>query len=53
MPMSGRSGDLGQAMLKAAQLALFDVGSATFELMPLDTQSTPEGAAAAARQAAA
>lgn len=53
LPMSGRSGDLGQAMLKAAQLALFDVGSATFELMPIDTQSTPQGAADAARKAAA
>jgi branched-chain amino acid transport system substrate-binding protein len=52
LPMSGRSGDLGQAMLKAAQLALFDVGSATFELMPIDTQSTPQGAADAARKAA-
>lgn len=52
VPMSGRSADLGQAMLKAAQLALFDVGNATFELMPVDTQSTPQGAADAARQAA-
>lgn len=53
MPMSGRNAELGQAMLKAAQLALFDVGSATFELMPIDTQSTPQGAADAARRAAA
>ena len=53
LPMSGRSGDLGQAMLKAAQLALFDVGNATFELMPIDTLSTPQGAADAARKAAA
>jgi branched-chain amino acid transport system substrate-binding protein len=53
LPMSGRSGDLGQAMLKAAQLALFDVGGTAFELVPLDTQSTPQGAADAARQAAA
>lgn len=52
VPMSGRHADLGQAMLKAAQLALFDVGSNSFELMPLDTQSTPQGAADAARQAA-
>ncbi len=52
VPMSGRSADLGQAMLKAAQLALFDVGNETFELMPIDTQSTPQGAADAARQAA-
>lgn len=53
LPLSGRSGDLGQAMLKAAQLALFDVGGSKFELVPIDTQSTPQGAADAARQATA
>lgn len=52
VPMSGKHADLGQAMLKASQLALFDVGSNAFELMPIDTQSTAQGAADAARQAA-
>jgi ABC-type branched-subunit amino acid transport system substrate-binding protein len=38
-------------MLKSAQMALFDVGSAGFELEPHDTQSTKEGAVIAAQQA--
>lgn len=53
LPLSGRHADLGQSMLRAAQMALFDVGSARFELLPQDTKSTPEGAAAAAQAAAA
>jgi branched-chain amino acid transport system substrate-binding protein len=51
LPLTGKSADLGQAMLKAAQMALFDVGSSNVELMPRDTQSTPQGAATAAQAA--
>lgn len=51
LPLTGKSANMGQAMLKAAQMALFDVGSANFNLVPKDTQSTPSGAAAAAQQA--
>ncbi len=50
LPLTGKNADLGQAMLKAAQMALFDVGSAGFELQPHDTQSTREGAVAAAQE---
>lgn len=50
VPLSGKNGELGQAMLKAAQMALFDVGSASVELAPRDTGS---GAAAAAKAAVA
>ncbi len=53
LPLSGKHADLGQAMLKAAQMALFDVGSANFELMPEDTASSSDGAAKAARNAVA
>lgn len=53
LPLTGKHGSLGQSMLKAAQMALFDVGSANFELVPKDTQSTTEGAVRAAQQAAA
>jgi ABC-type branched-subunit amino acid transport system substrate-binding protein len=52
LPLTGRNAELGQSMLKAAQMALFDVGSANFELIPKDTRSTTEGAAAAAQEAA-
>lgn len=51
LPLTGKNAELGQSMLKAAQMALFDVGSANFELKPIDTKGTPDGAAAAAREA--
>ncbi|MDD9901914.1 MAG: penicillin-binding protein activator [Alphaproteobacteria bacterium] len=53
LPLSGKHAALGQGMLKAAQMALFDVGSAHFELVPRDTKSTPEGAQMAAKEALA
>lgn len=53
VPLSGKNASLGQAMLKAAQLALFDVGSHNFELITADTGSTAQGAAAAAQRAVA
>lgn len=48
LPLSGKGGDLGQSMLKAAQMALFDVGATNVELKPRDTRG---GAAEAARLA--
>jgi ABC-type branched-subunit amino acid transport system substrate-binding protein len=51
IPLSGKKADLGQAMLKAAQMALFDVGGANLELVPRDTKGTTEGAIAAAQSA--
>ncbi len=53
LPLTGKNADLGQSMLKAAQMALFDVGSSNFQLVPKDTKSTPDGAALAARSATA
>ncbi len=51
LPLSGAQAALGQNLLDAAQLATFDIASADFALIPVDTTGTPEGAAAAARQA--
>lgn len=51
LPLSGPRRRLGQAMLEAAQLALFDAGGAGFTLVVRDTEGTAEGAAAAARSA--
>ena len=51
LPLTGQAGDLGQDMLDAATMALYDVGESDMVLMPLDTGGTPEGAARAARQA--
>ena len=49
LPLSGPNAALGQGMLDAAQMALFDVPDAHLTLLPRDTRGTPDGAAAAAR----
>lgn len=51
LPLSGEHKKVGQAILNAAQLAMFDVAGKYFELMPRDTQGTPEGARNAAESA--
>ncbi len=53
LPLSGANAAVGQPMLEAAQLALFDVAGEKFQLLPRDTKGTPAGAADAARQAIA
>ncbi|MEO0392515.1 MAG: penicillin-binding protein activator [Pseudomonadota bacterium] len=47
LPLSGRGADVGQAMFRAAQLAMFKLGDENFVLIPRDTGGTPEGAQAA------
>ncbi len=42
---------VAQALLNAAQMAIFDMGSHTMTLLPRDTGATPETAAAAATDA--
>lgn len=42
VPLSGEHADLGQALLKSAQMALFDLGSDNFSLIPRDTKATPK-----------
>lgn len=51
VPLSGKNEQLGQAMLKAAQMALFDIGGNHIALVPKDSGVTPASAAAAARSA--
>lgn len=51
LPLSGPKSNLGQSMLQAAQLALFDMGYTNFNLMPRDTKGTAAGASAAAATA--
>ena len=53
LPLSGKNAPLGQALLNAAQLAVFDVADSHFELMPRDTGSSDGAAEAAARDALA
>ena len=51
LPLSGPSAPLGQAMLLAAELALFEIGNEKFDLLPFDTSGTQDGAALAAERA--
>jgi branched-chain amino acid transport system substrate-binding protein len=50
LPLSGKNAALGQAMLNAAQQAVFDAAGTNFELQPRDTAAAG-GAEAAARTA--
>jgi branched-chain amino acid transport system substrate-binding protein len=51
VPLSGNNADVGEAILNAAQLALFDIGGDSFELIPRDTKGTAAGAREAAESA--
>lgn len=51
LPLTGNGSDVGEAMRRAAEMAVFDIGAENFELLPRDTRGTPEGAATAARTA--
>lgn len=53
LPLTGTSAALGNAMLDAAQMALYEVADEKLELRPRDTQGTPQAAAEAARAALA
>lgn len=50
LPLTGRAANLGQDMLKAAQLALFDAGVNSIVLMPRDTAGSADKAAVAAQE---
>ena len=51
VPLSGANAELGQAILDAAQLALFEAGGDRLTLVPRDTGGNANGAAGAARSA--
>jgi len=53
LPLSGPQAPLGQVLLNAGIMGLFDESSTGVEIAPADTGGTPGGAAAAARQAIA
>ena len=57
VPLRGPGAAFGQALLNAAQMALFDLpaidGGAEVALLPRDTKGTPDGAVAAAEDAMA
>ena len=51
LPLSGEHQNVGESLLQAAQMALFDLGAQDLELLPRDTKGTAEGAREAASQA--
>ncbi|MBL26745.1 MAG: penicillin-binding protein activator [Rhodospirillaceae bacterium] len=51
VPMTGRAGALGKAMVEAAEMALFEAGNADVILLPKDTAGDPGIAARAAEEA--
>lgn len=51
LPTTGRAATAGQDLLNAAQLALFDVGDSSLQLIIKDTGDSQEGAAVAMQQA--
>ena len=53
LPLSGANRRLGEAMLNAAQLAVFDLAGEDFELIVRDTMGSPEGARLAVQTAIA
>jgi ABC-type branched-subunit amino acid transport system substrate-binding protein len=53
LPLTGPQAPLGQAMLNASTMAMFDEAPRGVELAPRDTGGTPAGAANAARAAIA
>ncbi len=50
LPLSGQYADVGEALLNAASLAVFDTGDRRLVLVPRDTQGTALGAEHAAQQ---
>lgn len=52
IPQSGPNAAMGEALMQAAQLAVFDVNEPQFQLVPKDTKGTAEGARAAVDEAA-
>lgn len=51
LPLSGAQANIGNAMLQAAQLAVFDTGDNNFQLISRDTRGTASGASQAATSA--
>ncbi len=50
VPLTGNAASVGQDLASAAQMALIERGNDRLEVLPRDTESTQDGAVAAARQ---
>ncbi len=52
LPLSGRARDIGNSMLEAAELAIFDGAGRDIAIIPIDTGDSPDRAVAAVQRAA-
>lgn len=51
VPLTGEHSHIGQAMLKASEIAIFNLGIANYHILPRDTKGTQQGARLALRSA--
>ena len=51
LPLSGSTAAIGNDLLRAANIALFDLANTELQLLPFDTKGTPRGAESAAAEA--
>ena len=52
VPLTGENSEIGQSIIKSARLAINTINNASIEIIPKDTQSTPEVTLAAAKELA-
>ena len=52
IPLSGKNSEIGSSIIKSTQLAVNKINNLSIEIIPMDTQSNPEGTLAAAKELA-
>ena len=52
VPLTGKNSEIGQSIIKSAQLAVNKINNLSIEIIPGDTKSNPDGTLKAAKQLA-
>jgi len=52
VPLTGKNSEIGQSIIKSTRLAINKINSLTIEIVPRDTQSSPQGSLKAAKELA-
>jgi hypothetical protein len=50
VPLTGKNSEIGQSIIKSTRLAVNKINNSSIEIIPVDTQSNPEGALNAAKE---
>ena len=50
VPLTGKNSEIGQSIIKSTRLAVNKINNLSIEIIPRDTQSSPEGALRAAKE---